>query len=128
MLGCAATPQQGPPEADEGPEGAITTDPGLPGAWPQAAGQVVAAGEAGRAPEARRPDWGPGLIALAGFGGYSASSISRYVRLDPGSWDLGIFTEDVKQFAHLRAPVVDIRGAGFNLLGDHFQPIVALKI
>src|ERR1035438_6163286 len=120
MLGCAATPQQGPPEADEGPEGAITTDPGLPGAWPQAAGQVVAAGEA------RRPDWVPWLIALAVFGAYSAISISRYVRLDPGSWDLGIFTEDVKQFAHLRAPIVDIRGAGFNLLGDHFQPIVAL--
>jgi uncharacterized membrane protein len=126
MLGCAAMPQQGPPEADEGPEGAITTDPGLPGVLPQAAGQVVAAGETGRPPAARRADWVPWLIALAVFGAYSAISISRYVRFDPGSWDLGIFTEDVKQFAHLRAPVVDIRGAGFNLLGDHFQPIVAL--
>src|ERR1035438_8341160 len=50
MLGCAAMPQQGPPEADEGPEGAITTDPGLPGVLPQAAGQVAAAGETGRPP------------------------------------------------------------------------------
>ncbi len=119
-------PQQGPPEADEGAEAAITTDPGLHGVLPQAAGQVVAAGETGRPPAARRADWVPWLIALAVFGAYSIISISRYVRLDPGSWDLGIFTEDVKQFAHLRAPVADIKGAGVNLLGDHFQPIVAL--
>ena len=52
--------------------------------------------------------------------------MSRYLRLDPGSWDLGIFTEYVKQLAHLHAPVVNIHGAGFNLFGDHFQPIVGL--
>jgi uncharacterized membrane protein len=283
VLGCAAIPHDRPPEADEGPEGAISTEPGLPGLLPQAAGQVSAAAEAGDAAEvgdigeaadlgaavdvaeapeagaaadagqvngamdagqvngaaqvgevsavadagqvngaadaqvkgaaevgeppvarrplvtrralaarqaadglpapeasppaevspaagsrwaagvreaaeagqaaqarqaaadraaaeaeraqaekaaqalaARRPDWVPWLIALVVFGAYSVISISRYLRLDPGSWDLGIFTEDIKQFAHLHAPIVNIRGAGFNLLGDHFQPIVAL--
>jgi uncharacterized membrane protein len=55
-----------------------------------------------------------------------AASIFRYLRRDPTSWDLGIFTEYVKQYANLRAPVVDIKSAGFNLLGDHFHPIVAL--
>src|SRR6204780_3178780 len=64
--------------------------------------------------------------ALAVLGAYSTISLSRLVRLDPSSWDLGIFTEYVKQYADLRAPVVDIRAAGFNLLGDHFQPIVAV--
>jgi uncharacterized membrane protein len=73
-----------------------------------------------------RPDWVPWLIALAVFAGYTIVSLSRYLRLDPGSWDLGIFTEYVKQIAHLHAPMVNIRGAGFNLLGDHFQPIVGL--
>jgi uncharacterized membrane protein len=68
----------------------------------------------------------PWLIALAVFAAYVPISVFRYLRLDPTSWDLGIFTEYVKQYAHLRAPVVDIRGAGFNLLGDHFHPIVAL--
>ena len=81
------------------------------GAWPAAAS---------------RPDWVPWLIALAVFAAYSVISVSRYLRLDPGSWDLGIFTEYVKQLAHARAPVVNIRGAGFNLLGDHFQPVVGL--
>ena len=66
------------------------------------------------------------LIALVTFLAYTVISVFRYLRLDPGSWDLGIFTEYVKQAAHLHAPVVAIRGTGFNLLGDHFQPIVAL--
>jgi uncharacterized membrane protein len=93
-------------------------------AQPGVAGQAGAAGGVG--PASRRPDWVPWLISLVVFAAYSVISISRYVRLDPGSWDLGIFTEYVKQFAHLQAPIVNIRGSGFNLLGDHFQPIVAL--
>ena len=43
----------------------------------------------------------------------------------PASWDLGIFTEAVKQYGQFHAPVVAIRGAGFNLLGDHFHPALA---
>jgi uncharacterized membrane protein len=66
------------------------------------------------------------LIALAAFAVYTTISVFRYLRLDPGSWDLGIYTQYVRQIAHLHAPVVTIRGPGFNLLGDHFQPIVAL--
>ena len=73
-----------------------------------------------------RPDRVPWLIALAVFATYLPISLFRYLRLDPTSWDLGIFTEYVKQYAHLHAPIVDIRGAGYNLLGDHFHPIVAL--
>jgi hypothetical protein len=66
------------------------------------------------------------VIALAAFIAYDTISVFRYLRLDPGSWDLGIFTEYVRQLAHLHAPTVSIRGTGFNLLGDHFQPIVGL--
>jgi uncharacterized membrane protein len=65
-------------------------------------------------------------IALTAFGAYAVISLSRLMQLNPSSWDLGIFTEYVKQYAHLHAPIVDIRAPGFNLLGDHFQPIVAL--
>ena len=80
-------------------------------------------GPAGPAGTRDRAAW---LIALATFAVYTTISVFRYLRLDPGSWDLGIYTEYVRQFALLRAPVVTIRGSGFNLLGDHFQPIVAL--
>jgi uncharacterized membrane protein len=73
-----------------------------------------------------RPDWAPWLIACAVFAVYTPISVFRYLQLNPSSWDLGIFTGLVKQYAHLRAPIVDVRGAGVNLLGDHFSPIVAL--
>jgi uncharacterized membrane protein len=73
-----------------------------------------------------RPDPVPWLIALATFAAYTTLSVARYMRLNPGSWDLGIYTQYVWQLAHLHAPVVAIRGPGFDLLGDHFQPIVAL--
>ena len=66
------------------------------------------------------------IIAVVVFVAYTTISVVRYSRRDPTSWDLGIFTEYVKQYAHLHAPIVDIRGAGFDLLGDHFHPIVAL--
>jgi uncharacterized membrane protein len=64
--------------------------------------------------------------AAAVFGAYAAISLFRLLQLNPSSWDLGIFTEYVKQYASLSAPIVNIRAPGFNLLGDHFQPIVAV--
>jgi uncharacterized membrane protein len=84
-------------------------------------GRVAAARAAGGLRD--RVAW---LIALAVFAAYLPISLSRYLQLDPASWDLGIFTEYVKEYSQLRAPIVDIRGAGFDLLGDHFHPIVAL--
>jgi uncharacterized membrane protein len=66
------------------------------------------------------------LIAVVAFGAYATISLFRLLQLNPSSWDLGIYTEYVKQIAHFHAPIVDIRGTGFNLLGDHFQPIVGL--
>jgi uncharacterized membrane protein len=63
-------------------------------------------------------------ISLAVLAAYLVISLSRLARLDPASWDLAIYTEYVKQVAGLHAPVADVRGPGFNMLGDHFQPIV----
>ena len=42
------------------------------------------------------------------------------------SWDLAIFSELAKAYTHLQAPIVPIKGDGFNLLGDHFHPILIL--
>jgi uncharacterized membrane protein len=60
-------------------------------------------------------------IATLVFGAYFTISIFRLLTLTPTSWDLGIYTEYVKQLSLLRAPIVDVRGPGFDLLGDHFQ-------
>ena len=66
------------------------------------------------------------VTGVAAFGAYAAISLFRLMQLNPSSWDLGIYTEYVKRYADLSAPIVDIRAPGFNLLGDHFQPIVAV--
>lgn len=42
------------------------------------------------------------------------------------SWDLGIFTQMLSQYAQGHAPIVDIKGPGFNLWGDHFHPILVV--
>lgn len=53
-------------------------------------------------------------------------SVSQWWRLESPSWDLGIFTQLARRYAHLEAPVVTVKGAGYNLLGDHFHPLLAL--
>ena len=70
--------------------------------------------------------YGPWLLAFGLFLVYGADSISRYYRSAPGSYDLGIFVQVVRDYAHFHAPIVDILQPGFNLLGDHFHPILAV--
>jgi uncharacterized membrane protein len=65
-------------------------------------------------------------VAVVAFGAYFTLSLFRLLTLTPMSWDLGIYTEYVKQLSLLHAPIVDVRGPGFNLLGDHFQIGVAV--
>jgi uncharacterized membrane protein len=94
-----------------------------PAAAPAEASPAAVPGEAAGTGRSDPVAW---LIALAAFAAYTTISVFGYLRLDPGSWDLGIYTQYVWQIAHLHAPVVAIRAPGFDLLGDHFQPIVAL--
>ncbi|MEE4544311.1 DUF2079 domain-containing protein [Streptomyces sp. V4-01] len=70
--------------------------------------------------------WDPYTLSAVLFCVYAAVSLTRYRRMDSMSWDLGIFEQAVKSYAHLHAPVADLKGPGFNILGDHFSPITAL--
>jgi uncharacterized membrane protein len=65
-------------------------------------------------------------IAATVFGAYFVISLFRLLQLTPGSYDFGIYTEYVRQLSQLHAPVVDILGPGFNLLGNHFQVAVGV--
>ena len=53
-------------------------------------------------------------------------SVGQWTSMYVPSWDLAIFSELAKAYAHLQAPVVPIKGEGYNLLGDHFHPILVL--
>ncbi|MFG2992280.1 DUF2079 domain-containing protein [Streptomyces sp. NPDC048257] len=71
--------------------------------------------------------WAPPWLVAAGlFVVYLALSVGRFRRMDWASWDLGIFEQAIRAYAHLQAPVVDLKGPGANILGDHFSPIIAL--
>ncbi|MFI7016206.1 DUF2079 domain-containing protein [Streptomyces sp. NPDC050164] len=77
----------------------------------------------------RHPDrarWDPWVLAAVLFAAYAAVSVGRYRHMTTLSWDLGIFEQVVRAYAHLRAPVSDLKGPGFDILGDHFSPVTAL--
>ena len=42
------------------------------------------------------------------------------------SWDLSIFAQLLDRYATLQVPIVTVKGDGFNLLGDHFHPLLAI--
>jgi uncharacterized membrane protein len=66
------------------------------------------------------------LIAVGFFGLYTAYSVHRHHRIESTGFDLGIFEQVVRGYAAGRAPVADLKGPGFNALGDHFHPILVL--
>ena len=69
----------------------------------------------------------PGLVlgaaVMALYTYYSLQQIKHWVT---PSWDLAIFTQMAQAYSHFSAPIVPIKGPGFNLWGDHFHPILVL--
>jgi uncharacterized membrane protein len=68
----------------------------------------------------------PWVMALFFAGLYATISVARFERLATRSFDLGIFEQAVRAYAHLQAPIVDLEGAGHNFLGDHWSPAIAV--
>ncbi|KNC17334.1 hypothetical protein AC792_14600 [Arthrobacter sp. RIT-PI-e] len=66
------------------------------------------------------------MLGLAAPALYCLFSVTQWNRLASPSWDLGIFTQLAKAYAGAGAPIVPIKGEGFNLLGDHFRPLLVL--
>jgi uncharacterized membrane protein len=84
-----------------------------------------AATHAGRPPRTG-PRWLPYALAGVFFALYTVVSVRRHQRVMSGGYDLGIFEQAIRSYAHFHAPVADIKGPGYDLLGDHFHPIIAL--
>ena len=64
------------------------------------------------------------VVALTAL--YSTIAIRLHLRVHTGGYDLGIFEQAIRSYAALRPPIVDLKGPNFNLLGDHFHPILVL--
>lgn len=66
------------------------------------------------------------VLGIGFSAAYAVLSLSRYRRFSTPSWDNAIFEQAIKAYAHLEAPLVPIKGPGYNILGDHFSPVLAL--
>ena len=121
--------QQNPAVDDSGSE-AGTATPGLPVRTPR---WVI-----GRQPDRRdgaltvgprttgRQWWQLGAVMAAAAVLYLVHSFLRFRNFEAKGYDLGIFDQAVRQYALFREPIVPIKGVDFNILGDHFHPIIAL--
>ena len=70
--------------------------------------------------------WLPAVIACAVAALYISFSLAQWRTLSDPSWDVAIFTEAAQAYSRFEAPIVSIKGPGYNLLGDHFHPILML--
>ncbi len=82
-----------------------------------------------RRPELRRalgPFVLPVGVGLVTTALYTVFSHLQWRSFAAPSWDLGIFTQLARQYATVEAPLVTIKGESFNLLGDHFHPLLVV--
>jgi uncharacterized membrane protein len=56
---------------------------------------------------------------------YAVVAVRRHLRMRTTSFDLGIFEQAVRSYAHLQWPTSSLKGPDYPLLGDHFHPILA---
>ncbi len=70
--------------------------------------------------------WLPVLVGVLATALYCALSWSQWIRWEVPSWDNAIFTQLLSSYASGRGPEVDLKGHGFNLLGDHFHPLLVV--
>lgn len=55
---------------------------------------------------------------------YLLRGISEQYTYQTTGFDLGIFDQAVRAYAHFKAPMVALKGPGYDVLGDHFHPIL----
>ncbi|WP_231873204.1 MULTISPECIES: DUF2079 domain-containing protein [Kitasatospora] len=71
-------------------------------------------------------------LTLLCFAVCLALGLQQWTSLQLGGFDLGIFDQGVRGYAHFRLPVSTLKSVhhefppGFSLLGDHFSPVLAL--
>lgn len=75
---------------------------------------------------ARRWRHVPLLVWAASATVYAVVAVQRHRLLLTTGFDLGIFEQALRGYAHLQAPIASLKGPGVNVLGDHFSPAMAL--
>ncbi|AUG79327.1 hypothetical protein CFP65_4590 [Kitasatospora sp. MMS16-BH015] len=68
----------------------------------------------------------PWALTLLFFAVYTTLAFRRQDQALTTGYDLGIFEQAVRGYAEGHAPIVALKADGFNQLGDHFSPVLAL--
>ncbi|MBO0829413.1 MAG: DUF2079 domain-containing protein [Streptosporangiales bacterium] len=72
------------------------------------------------------------VVVLAAFGLYATYAVSRLQHFRAATYDLVIFDQAVRSYAHLQPGIAPVKGVHndfgpyFSVLGDHFSPILAV--
>ena len=67
----------------------------------------------------------PWALAATLFALYAALAVRDQQRMTTTGYDLGIFDQAVRAYAHGHLPISTLKGPHYDLLGDHFSPIIA---
>lgn len=62
------------------------------------------------------------MLSALVFSVYAVSRVNTYL---VAGYDLGIFDQAVRSYAHFKAPIVTLKGDDYNIWADHFHPIIA---
>ena len=75
----------------------------------------------------RRRRWASAvLVGVVVTAAYVVYGAWQWAQFSVKSWDLAIFAQAMQHYAAAQPPVVSVKGDGFNLLGDHFHPLLAV--
>ncbi|MGW6263177.1 DUF2079 domain-containing protein [Streptomyces sp. NPDC055085] len=70
--------------------------------------------------------WRIWTLSAALFFTYMLLSLRIHAQMQSHSYDLAIFEQAVRSYAHGRLPVSEVKGPDYPVLGDHFSPVLAL--
>ena len=79
-----------------------------------------------RFPDVVRRHWGVVALSVVIFAFYCTYAVSRQATMLTSGYDLGIFDQTIRQYARFHAPLVALKGPGYNIFADHFHPIIAV--
>src|SRR5215831_9999508 len=92
---------------------------------------AIGRGSAGRTSGRRAHRVAVGILTALTAAAYSAIALARYYTFHTGSYDLVIFDQAVRSYAHFQPGISIIKGVHngfgphFSVLGDHWSPILA---
>jgi uncharacterized membrane protein len=74
----------------------------------------------------RAQRWALATMCAVLFAGYSLYALARHAKYETTGFDLGIFDQVVRAYSRFSVPTSALKGVDYNILGDHFHPILAV--